>query len=117
MATTLYHTPNTAAFVVHWLLIELDVPHELQPLDFERGEHTSSQYLVINPAGVVPRWYWMGTCSPRRRPPRCSWPICIHRRRWHPRPAHPNARRTTRGCSSAPIPCSRHPAPGSIRAN
>ncbi|AJQ83384.1 glutathione S-transferase family protein [Xanthomonas oryzae] len=54
MATTLYHTPNTAAFVVHWLLIELDVPHELQPLDFERGEHTSSQYLVINPAGVVP---------------------------------------------------------------
>ena len=27
---TLYYSPGTASLVVHWLLIELDVPHELQ---------------------------------------------------------------------------------------
>lgn len=36
MTTTLYHSPSTAALVVHWLLIELDVPHVLHPLDFDR---------------------------------------------------------------------------------
>ncbi|TQT69528.1 glutathione S-transferase, partial [Xanthomonas perforans] len=54
MVATLYHSPSTAALVVHWLLIELDIPHALHPLDFERGEHKSPQYLALNPAGVVP---------------------------------------------------------------
>ncbi|RYE99233.1 MAG: glutathione S-transferase, partial [Oxalobacteraceae bacterium] len=54
MTTTLYHTPSTAAFVVHWLLIELEVPHALHSLDFERAEQKSPQYLALNPAGVVP---------------------------------------------------------------
>lgn len=54
MTTTLYHTPSTAALVVHWLLIELDVPHVLHPLDFERGEQKQPDYLALNPAGVVP---------------------------------------------------------------
>ncbi|MBO9737466.1 glutathione S-transferase family protein [Xanthomonas axonopodis pv. begoniae] len=54
MVATLYHFPSTAALVVHWLLIELDIPHALHPLDFERGEHKSPQYLALNPAGVVP---------------------------------------------------------------
>jgi glutathione S-transferase len=51
---TLYHSPSTAAFVVHWLLIELDLPHELRTLDFERREQKSPEYLKLNPAGVVP---------------------------------------------------------------
>ncbi|WP_115553412.1 glutathione S-transferase family protein [Xanthomonas arboricola] len=54
MAATLYHTPSTAALVVHWLLIELDVAHVLHPLDFERGEQKAPDYLALNPAGVVP---------------------------------------------------------------
>ncbi|MBB3819996.1 glutathione S-transferase [Xanthomonas arboricola] len=54
MTNTLYHTPSTAALVVHWLLIELDVAHVLHPLDFERGEHKQADYLALNPAGVVP---------------------------------------------------------------
>lgn len=54
MTTTLYHAPSTAALVVHWLLIELDVPHVLHPLDFERAEQKSPAYLALNPAGVVP---------------------------------------------------------------
>lgn len=54
MDTTLYYSPSTAALVVHWLLIELDIPHELRALDFERREQKSPEYLALNPAGVVP---------------------------------------------------------------
>lgn len=52
--TTLYYSPGAASMVVHWLLIELQAPHELHPLDLEAREHKSAEYLVINPAGVVP---------------------------------------------------------------
>jgi len=54
MSTTLYYSPSTASLVVHWLLIELGVPHELHKLDFDKREHKSPEYLAINPAGVVP---------------------------------------------------------------
>jgi glutathione S-transferase len=50
----LYFSPSTASLVVHWLLIELDLPHTLHHLDFAKREHKSPQYLAINPAGVVP---------------------------------------------------------------
>jgi glutathione S-transferase len=51
---TLYSSPGTAGLVVHWLLIELGVPHELRMLDFEKKEHKTPEYLAINPNGVVP---------------------------------------------------------------
>jgi glutathione S-transferase len=51
---TLYYSPSTASLVVHWLLIELDVPHVLHKLDFDKREQKSPAYLAINPAGVVP---------------------------------------------------------------
>ena len=54
MATTLYGSPSTASMVVHWLLIELDLPHTLHQFDFEKREQKSPGYLKINPAGVVP---------------------------------------------------------------
>ena len=38
MATTLYGSPSTASMVVHWLLIELDLPHTLHQFDFEKRE-------------------------------------------------------------------------------
>jgi glutathione S-transferase len=52
--TTLYYSPSTASLVVHWLLIELGVPHALHKLDFDKREHKAPEYLAINPAGVVP---------------------------------------------------------------
>lgn len=53
-AITLYGSPSTASLVVHWLLIELQVPHELHQLDFDREEQKTPAYLKLNPQGRVP---------------------------------------------------------------
>jgi len=78
MSTTLYGSTSTAALVVHWLLIELGIEHELVLLDFDAREHKSAEYLALNPAGVVPTLLidtWPRTCW--RMGPTC----------WAPRPA------------------------------
>lgn len=54
MAIVLYGSPSTASLVVHWLLIELAVPHEVIQLDFGRHEQKSAEYLQLNPQGRVP---------------------------------------------------------------
>jgi glutathione S-transferase len=50
----LYYSPGAASMVVHWLLIELDAPHELRLIDTSAGEQRSPEYLKLNPNGVVP---------------------------------------------------------------
>ena len=54
MSVVLYGSQSTASLVVHWLLIELGIEHELRMLDFDRGEQKSPGYLAINPQGRVP---------------------------------------------------------------
>ncbi len=54
MSTKLYYSRSTASLVVHWLLIELGIPHELHELDFDKRDQKSDEYLKLNPAGVVP---------------------------------------------------------------
>ena len=51
---TLYYAPGAASMVVHWLLIELDVPYRLQLVDLEAREQKTPEYLALNPNGVVP---------------------------------------------------------------
>jgi glutathione S-transferase len=51
---TLFYSPGAASLVVHWLLIELDVPCELRLVDFATKQQKSAEYLKINPNGVVP---------------------------------------------------------------
>src|ERR1041385_2624175 len=51
---TLYYSPATAAMVVHWLLLELELPHTLHKVEIDAGEHKQPAYLALNPAGVVP---------------------------------------------------------------
>jgi glutathione S-transferase len=51
---TLYYSPGAASLVVHWLLIDLGLPHELRRLDLAAGEHKRADYLALNPNGVVP---------------------------------------------------------------
>ena len=50
----LHYYPGTASLAVHWLLIEMDLPHALRLVDFEKNEQKSPNYLAINPSGVVP---------------------------------------------------------------
>lgn len=50
----LYAAPATASLVVHWMLLELGVPFEVDMLDFDSRAQKSAEYLRLNPAGVVP---------------------------------------------------------------
>jgi glutathione S-transferase len=50
----LYFMPGAASLAVHWLLLELDVPHELVRVDGEGRQHKSADYLRLNPNGLVP---------------------------------------------------------------
>ena len=51
---TLYYAPGAASLVVHWVLIELDLPHELVKLDLDAKQNKTPDYLALNPSGVVP---------------------------------------------------------------
>jgi len=51
---TLFYSPGAASLVVHWMLIELDLPYELKLLDFESKQQKSPDYLKLNPSGLVP---------------------------------------------------------------
>ena len=51
---TLYYSPGTASMVVHLALLEIGAPYKLELVDFERGAQRSSEYLRLNPQGVVP---------------------------------------------------------------
>ena len=50
----LYYAPGAASMLVHWLLIELEVPHALHLVDTVAGAQKRPEYLALNPNGVVP---------------------------------------------------------------
>lgn len=50
----LYYAPGAASMLVHWLLLELDAPHELHLVDMTAGAQKRPEYLALNPNGVVP---------------------------------------------------------------
>lgn len=50
----LFASPATASLAVHWMLIELGVPFEVEMLDFARGDQKSAGYAQVNPNGAVP---------------------------------------------------------------
>ncbi len=51
---TLFYAPGTASFAVHWMLIELGVAFEAEPVDLAAGEQRTPAFLALNPAGRVP---------------------------------------------------------------
>ena len=55
MTYTLYYSPGTASFAVHWMLIEMGVPFDAVLTDIEAGaQRDPNEYLRLNPAGRVP---------------------------------------------------------------
>jgi glutathione S-transferase len=50
----LYGTPPTRALRAIWLLSELDLPHEIIPVDLGAGEQLTPEFLALNPAAKLP---------------------------------------------------------------
>ncbi len=50
----LYFNPQSRAMIAKWMLDESGLEYELVPIDFKKGEHKSSEFLKINPAGKLP---------------------------------------------------------------
>lgn len=51
---TLYHNPHSRSTVVHYMLHELGEPFEIVPVDLQKGEHKTPEFLGINPMGKIP---------------------------------------------------------------
>ncbi len=51
---TLYGTPPTRALRALWLLNELDLAHEIIPVDIGAGENRTPEFLALNPAAKLP---------------------------------------------------------------
>jgi glutathione S-transferase len=49
-----YHNPMSRGRIVHWMLEELEAPYEVRPIDFEKREHKSAEFLALNPMGKLP---------------------------------------------------------------
>jgi glutathione S-transferase len=50
----LYYNPRSRAVISKWMLDECGVQYEIVPIDFEKREHKSPEFLKINPAGKLP---------------------------------------------------------------
>ncbi|HWW55725.1 MAG TPA: glutathione S-transferase family protein [Sphingopyxis sp.] len=50
----LYGTPPTRALRALWLLNELDLAHEIVPVDIGAGENRTSEFRALNPAAKLP---------------------------------------------------------------
>ncbi|MFZ2649706.1 MAG: glutathione S-transferase family protein [Burkholderiaceae bacterium] len=50
----LHYYPGNASLTPHILLEELGVPYRLELADRTRGVHKSSEYLKLNPNGLIP---------------------------------------------------------------
>ena len=50
----LYYNPRSRAAISKWMLDECAVDYETVPIDFEKREHKTPEFLKINPAGKLP---------------------------------------------------------------
>src|SRR5258708_12302960 len=54
MQIALYYAPITCALAPYITLTEAGANFEVRPLNFRKGQHTSPEYLKINPKHKVP---------------------------------------------------------------
>ena len=50
----LYFNPRSRAVISKWMLDECGAEYEIVPIDFEKREHKTPEFLKINPAGKLP---------------------------------------------------------------
>lgn len=51
---TLYHNPQSRSTVAHTMLHELGEPFEIVPVDLQKREHKTPEFLELNPMGKIP---------------------------------------------------------------
>jgi glutathione S-transferase len=61
MSLILYYAPNACSLVPYVTLTEAGAAFEIRPLNFRRGQHTSAEYLALNPKHKVPLLVINGT--------------------------------------------------------
>jgi len=61
MTITLYAAPMSSATPVLTALTELEVPHEMVPMDLSAGDQRKPDFLALNPNGKVPTLVVDGT--------------------------------------------------------
>ena len=54
MNIKLYYMPHTRAFRVRWLLEELGLPYQLEPINLFNGENNTEAYRAVHPLGYLP---------------------------------------------------------------
>lgn len=54
MEIALYYAPITCALAPYITLTEAGAKFEVRPLNLRKGQHTSAEYLKINPKHKVP---------------------------------------------------------------
>lgn len=50
----LYYNPMSRAVIAKWMLDECGAEYEIVPIDLQKQEHKSAQFMKINPAGKLP---------------------------------------------------------------
>lgn len=50
----LYYNPQSRAAIAKWMLDECGAEYDIVPIDFQKREHKSPEFLKINPAGKLP---------------------------------------------------------------
>jgi glutathione S-transferase len=49
-----YHNPRSRAAMVHFMLEEVGADYRIVPIDFEKREHKTPDFLALNPMGKLP---------------------------------------------------------------
>lgn len=50
----LYFNPKSRAMIARWMLEECGAKYDIVPIDLEKREHKTPEFLAINPAGKLP---------------------------------------------------------------
>ncbi len=50
----LYYNPNSRAVISKWMLDECGADYEIVPIDFEKRENKTPEFLKVNPTGKLP---------------------------------------------------------------
>ena len=87
----LYYNPSSRAVVSKWMLDECGAEYEIVPIDFEKREHKSPEFLKINRQASCRRWSTVTPRSSRLRRSVCTSATSLPKPTLLPGSAHRSA--------------------------